>query len=212
LLHSTESPVLRSATPHTPKGVVVEQKQCATCSTLAPLVVEQWSRSRNTNGTSRTIGRTDSGPSHSRTYGSLIVGNRPRGLPACAPSDAGRCFPIPAAANAPRAATGAGKGHPRPKNRKYLSNAFSPCAPDARSDSAYSGFSKSRFSCQRKSLWLQRLDVKGVSPTDRSRYVGPSLRHLIADPGRRLPKSPVAAIATAASSPGPGGAGAQFRN
>lgn len=73
MLHSTETPVLRSATPHTPKGVVVEQKQCATCSTLAPLVVEQWSRSRNTNGTSRTIGRTESGRGHD----SLIVKQPP---------------------------------------------------------------------------------------------------------------------------------------
>ena len=49
-LHSTEATPLRSATPHTPKGVVVEHQR-TTRYTLAPLAVEQWSRYRNRRGT-----------------------------------------------------------------------------------------------------------------------------------------------------------------
>jgi hypothetical protein len=43
LLHSTEAVLLCSATPHTPRGVVVEQPERSTCSTRAPLRCSRWS-------------------------------------------------------------------------------------------------------------------------------------------------------------------------
>jgi hypothetical protein len=43
MLHLRIDHSLRSATPHTPKGVVVEQKQRSACSTPAPPQVERWS-------------------------------------------------------------------------------------------------------------------------------------------------------------------------
>ena len=43
MLHLETDHSLCSATPHTPKGVVVEQKQRSGCSAIAPPQVEPWS-------------------------------------------------------------------------------------------------------------------------------------------------------------------------
>ena len=44
LQHPTAATERCSATPHTPKGVVVQQMLCSTCSTLAAPQVQQCSR------------------------------------------------------------------------------------------------------------------------------------------------------------------------
>lgn len=46
-----------------------------------------------------------------------------------------------------------GTGACRGKNRRDRTNAFCLCAPDAPGISAYSGFSESRFYCQRRRPW-----------------------------------------------------------